>query len=116
MGGGCEKFLEFAMQRLPEHGVHDQDADGIKVVPGLQAHGISGNGPNKGSRKAGPYKGKGAAPPGKGAPPDSAGKGKGGGMSYKERQEAALRAQEERLSAERNFAGKDLTEWEARVI
>eukprot|EP00408_Alexandrium_pacificum_P015092 CAMPEP_0171218098 /NCGR_PEP_ID=MMETSP0790-20130122/33030_1 /TAXON_ID=2925 /ORGANISM="Alexandrium catenella, Strain OF101" /LENGTH=192 /DNA_ID=CAMNT_0011683917 /DNA_START=62 /DNA_END=640 /DNA_ORIENTATION=- len=60
-----------------------------------------------------------AAPaPAKGAPPPKgAGKGSAGkGLSYKERKEAELQEMEDKLSAEQNFAGKELTAEEAHVI
>jgi len=37
-------------------------------------------------------------------------------MSYKERQALELAAQEDALSAEEGFAGKELSEWEAKVL
>lgn len=37
-------------------------------------------------------------------------------MSYKERKDAELAALEEAMSAEEGFSGKELTEWEAKVI
>lgn len=62
--------------------------------------------------------GKGPAPKGKGtgsqnAPLAPVGKG---GLSYKEKQAFELAIQEDRLSAEEGFAGKPLTEWEAKVL
>eukprot|EP00405_Crypthecodinium_cohnii_P017544 CAMPEP_0206461952 /NCGR_PEP_ID=MMETSP0324_2-20121206/25678_1 /ASSEMBLY_ACC=CAM_ASM_000836 /TAXON_ID=2866 /ORGANISM="Crypthecodinium cohnii, Strain Seligo" /LENGTH=196 /DNA_ID=CAMNT_0053933993 /DNA_START=70 /DNA_END=660 /DNA_ORIENTATION=+ len=58
-----------------------------------------------------PGKGPGKGPP----PPASKGEGKGG-ASYKEKQEQALREQEDRLSAEEGFAGKPLSEHEKIII
>mmetsp|Transcript_13554 Transcript_13554/g.25045 ORF Transcript_13554/g.25045 Transcript_13554/m.25045 type:complete len:136 (-) Transcript_13554:434-841(-) len=69
--------------------------------------------------KGPPPKGKSGPPPpkGKGGPPPPPGEGKGGAsLSYAEKKALELKAQEDTLSAEEGFNGKELTEWEAKVL
>jgi hypothetical protein len=60
-------------------------------------------------------------PGGKGNPPPPrtpkiGGKGCGRTMSFKDKVDVALRELEEELSADKGFAGRELTEWEAKVM
>jgi len=76
-----------------------------------------GPAPAKGAKGA-PAPAKGAPTAGKGGP---AAPGKGGAApaaagGYKAQQAAKLAEQEDALSAEEGFAGKELTEWEAKVL